>query len=112
MIRHTFNHNGCRLQTESYNTSFVAGSLFIRESLAIAKLYFEILDWDKVRQSAINDNTIQARTTSSLVRITREICFRLSTFNDTELQLLIDASPQEQGFLLWIANCRYSELSG
>ena len=98
------------MQEEKYKTSFVVGSLFIRESLNIASLYLETSDWDKVHEIVIRDNIIQARTVSSLIRINREICFRLKALDKSELKFFINASIQEQGYILWLAICRYYRL--
>jgi hypothetical protein len=57
---------------QTYNMSFTAGGLFLRESVEIAKLYLEIQDWKLVRVRALQQNVIQSRTESSAVRVIRE----------------------------------------
>lgn len=91
---------------DRYSMSFTTGSLFRIESVKLANLYFEIKDWDEVRNSVISDNLLQARTQNTLRRVCREIISRLKTLALNEIELLIQGSSQEQGYLLWIAVCR------
>lgn len=86
--------------------SFTAGGLFHQESVNVAALYLEVRDWNKVRDEVIGRNILQARTITTLKRICREICSRLKTLDSSELQLVVQGSSQEQGYLLWLAVCR------
>lgn len=72
----------------------------------LAKLYLDLQDWDKVRDSALSENLLQIRTLSSAKRVSREIISRLKTLSPNELDLLVHCTAQEQAHLLWIAVCR------
>lgn len=89
-----------------YNMSFTACPLLWQDSIKIATLYRELHDWKAVKSYAQANNSLQARTSSALSRITREICMRLATFSEEELELFIDGEPREQKALLWVALCR------
>ena len=89
-----------------YNMSFTACPLLWQDSIKIATLYRELHDWKAVKSYAQANNSLQARTSSALSRITREICMRLATFSEDELELFIDGEPREQKALLWVALCR------
>ena len=89
-----------------YNMSFTACPLLWQDSIKIATLYRELHDWKAVKSYAQTNNSLQARTSSALSRITREICMRLATFSEEELELFIDGEPREQKALLWVALCR------
>lgn len=89
-----------------YSMSFTTGGLFHQESVTLAALYLEMGDWDVVREKAVSENLLQARTSSSLQRVCREVVSRLETLRAGELELLVDTTPREQGYLLWIAVCR------
>lgn len=91
---------------DRYILSFTTGGLFQNESLNLAMLYLEFGDWDSVRDKAIAENILQARTTNSLNRIFREVVARLKTLNIGELEFLVESSHQEQAYLLWLAVCR------
>lgn len=58
------------------------------------------------------DNLLQARTVSSGVRLSREVVQRLAVLTDDELDLLLDASATERGYLMWAAACRRYKLIG
>lgn len=86
--------------------SFTAGSLFRRESVELATLYLDLDDWSSVRDKVIAENLLQTRTLNTLKRVCREIISRLRTLSPSELAFLVEASHQEQAYLLWIAVCR------
>lgn len=86
--------------------SFTTGGLFRRESVKIATLYLELRDWDAVRDKILSDNLLQTRTVETSKRLCREIISRLKKLSAHELDLLVHATSQEQGYLLWIAVCR------
>ena len=86
--------------------SFTTGGLFQQESLKLAALYLEAGDWKKIREKVISENLLQARTSSSLQRVCREVITRLETLRGAELELLVETASQEQRYLLWIAVCR------
>lgn len=95
------------MNTEKYSMSFTTGGVFHRESVDVAGLYLEKGDWKEVREDVIARNLLQARTTASSKRRSREICFRLKHLNRDELELLIEGDHQEQAYLLWLAICRH-----
>lgn len=86
--------------------SFTTGSLFHRESVNLASLYLEIKDWNAVRDKVISANLLQTRTLNTSKRVCCEIISRLNKLSLNELDFLVKASPQEQGYLLWLSVCR------
>ena len=52
-----------------YNMSFSSGGLFFNESLKVAEVYLEKKDWKIVRDTVLKNNILQARTESSLARL-------------------------------------------
>jgi len=94
------------MKPEKYRMSFTTGGLFRQESLRIAELYANTNDWNEVYKTVLENNVLQARTTSTTKRNYREISVRLQTLTKNELDLLIDGTAQEQGYLLWLAVCR------
>lgn len=97
---------------QAYRLSFTACALLSSYSANAIRLYVNIGDWEKVRQIALADNLVQARTFSSRKRITCELVLRLKMLNVQELDLFINAGPQEQGYMLWLAVCRCYEFVG
>ena len=91
---------------ERYALSFTSGGLLRREAAVLTPLYLEERDWPQVRELAITRNLLQARTSSSSIRLVRETIQRLSVLTDPELILLVDAAPSEQQTLMWAAACR------
>src|SRR5690554_3184855 len=95
-----------------YALSFTSGGLLVREADLLAAVYLRERDWGSVRQVVMERNLLQARTTSSSVRVTRETIQRLSVLDDVELELLADSSLTERCHLMWVAACRRYELIG
>jgi len=95
------------MKKERYSMAFTTGGLFHRESVTLAMLFFELNDWDTVRDQVLSENLLQSRTLNTSKRQCREIISRLKTLVPMELDLLISGSTQEQKYLLWLAVCRH-----
>ena len=95
-----------------YALSFTTGALLAREAALLAPLYIERRDWEQVRDAAVEDNLLQARTYRTGVRLVRETVKRLSALTDDEVELLVEATASERGYLMWAAACRRYELIG
>jgi hypothetical protein len=86
--------------------SFTTGTLLLQESSKLAGLYRELGSWDAVRVLVDSENILQTRTVKSSKSLSKVIISRLKGLAPEELQLLVEGSPQEQRYLLWIAVCR------
>ena len=93
-------------KNEIYSMSFTTGGLFLQEAPRAVELYLDIKDWGKVRKIILENNILQQRTKSSCMRISRELCDRLSQLQDDELKLVAAGDTQDQAALLWLAVCR------
>jgi len=91
---------------DKYTLSFTTGGLFVAESIMVAEFFLSSQDWKLTEQRLIEDNSFQARTASTAVRICREVCSRLKTLDPYELSILTSGSPKDQRQILWIAVCR------
>jgi hypothetical protein len=89
-----------------YNMSFIGGGLLRQESVNVAELYLDLKDWDLVKDKVLSENLLQSRTISSAKRFCQEIISRLSILDEDELEMLIESTAQEQGYILWMAICR------
>ena len=76
----TSNHSHDR-----YALSFTSGGLLVREADVIVADILRSRDWVTVRHAVTEQNLLQARTTSSSVRVTRETIQRLGVFDDSDL---------------------------
>jgi len=94
------------MNSKRYSMAFTTGGLFHRDSVKLAVLYLDLMDWESVRDKVFSENLLQSRTLNSLTRVSREIISRLKTLEADELDLLISGSTQEQKYLLWLAVCR------
>lgn len=93
---------------KEYNITFATGGLLYHETMAVAEAYERLGDWDTVREEVLDNNLLQVRTRSAAVRIYQEASGRLQQLTPDEMELLLDGSPQEQRYLLWLAVTRRS----
>ena len=89
-----------------YKMSFTVGGLFFQEAIIAIELYVKEKNWGKVKEKIIIENLFQARTSSSLERICREVISRLKLLSLKQLQIINEGSRQEQLQMLWIAACK------
>lgn len=94
------------MSNDRYIMSFTTGSLFYHESVKLVGLYLNLGEWNLVHDKVIAENLLQTRTLNTLKRVYREVVSRLKTLNPAELEFLVEASHQEQAYLLWLAICR------
>jgi len=87
-----------------YLMSFTTGGLFYTESLLLLELYTG--DWESVYTQALEENILQTRVESTAKRVLKEILHRLKTLTQEEIDLLLNGSPSEQKYLLWLSVCR------
>jgi hypothetical protein len=89
-----------------YSISFTTSSLRKTVSLKLAKLFLEYSDWNRVREIAFAENTLQQRTDRSRKKLFQELSSRLKCLDLAEIQLLVSANEEEQKQLLWLALAR------
>lgn len=89
-----------------YRLSFTSGGMFLDESAQAIRFYGQLQDWDKVRQALVDEQVISYKTLSSATRLSREIILRLQTFQNNEIEFLLNADLQERRALMWVAICR------
>ncbi|WP_347754764.1 DUF1819 family protein [Agrococcus sp. ProA11] len=98
--------NGSYAAGPRYALNFVSRALLVRETTLLAGLRRPGESWESVRDRAVRENAVQARTHRSGVRLTREAVRRLVVLSDDEVEFLLDAAPRERGYLTWAAACR------
>ncbi|MDD1004357.1 DUF1819 family protein [Pseudomonas sp. TNT2022 ID642] len=91
---------------ERYRLSFTTGGLFLQEAPLVVERYLTLRDWKKTRAQVRAENLLQVRTSAAATRISKELIARLELLDPEELELLVDGSLREQGYLLWAATCR------
>ncbi|MDJ0531185.1 MAG: DUF1819 family protein [Xenococcaceae cyanobacterium MO_207.B15] len=92
--------------TKKYSFSFTTGGLLYQESVRLATLFAEFGNWNHVRNLVVDQNLLQTRTQKASVRLCREICSRLKTLGEKEINLLVDGIVKDKGYILWLALCR------
>lgn len=94
------------MSKSKYYLSFTTGAALIRESIDVAVLKCELIDWKLVKDHVLQNNTFQSRTSSTLKKLYGEVSRRLQQLGDDELNLLATGTEAEQKQLLWLALCR------
>ncbi|BCS97420.1 hypothetical protein DSLASN_30520 [Desulfoluna limicola] len=88
-----------------YSMSFTTAALLKMESRQIASLYLSMGNWGQVRDKAVEQNTIQARSAVSLKRLTRECISRLRLLPDDLISLICHGNSIEENAALWFGVC-------
>jgi hypothetical protein len=88
-----------------YSMSFLIGALFVKETVAIAKILLQCHNWQEVATQVADENLLRQRTVASRTRLLREIRYRLQQFSAKELDFFSHAESTDQRHLLFIAVC-------
>jgi len=91
---------------KDYKLSFTTGGLFYCETLKSIHLFDELQDWGAVKRKLQAENLLQARTSASATRSSRELIQRLQTLTASQLEILRDGTRQDQVQILWLAVCK------
>ena len=91
---------------KKYSFSFATRGLLYQDSVSVATLFVEFGNWNQVRDLVVERNLLQTRTQKASVRLCREICSRLKTLREKEINLLVDGMVKDKGYILWLALCR------
>jgi hypothetical protein len=100
------NEQPIRGRPRKYSMSFTTGSLMYQGSVSLAQLYLDIKNWEEVGKEVSSKNILQVNTSRSSQRLLREIRSRLQGLHNSELNLLVMGSVEEQRHVLWISICR------
>ena len=99
--------------SSTYCLSMSGSAVRRPETLATARIYLDLHDWTKVRQSVVEENLYQLNAESSRKRVAGEIIKRLRTLSDKEIRFLVNSYLDDQSAMLWVAVCRtYQFVSG
>ncbi len=93
-------------ESADYLLSFTAAGLQRVLCVQMAALRLELGDWSKTRDRGLQDNLLQARTTTTARRIWKELEARLAELPEDALRLLAQGTPSQQNQILWLALCR------
>ncbi len=98
------------MTNEAYVLSFTAGGLLYHESITVAETYSKCRQWDETVNQIHKNNLLQSRVKKTTNNKLNEICPRLQTLTEPQLELLINGSRTEQNMLLWLACCKRYKL--
>jgi len=93
------------LMALTYKIGFTRTAL-LTETVAVAQLYANSGDWQRVEAEIASANPFQARAKRSSTIIYGEIQKRLSLLNSEQIQAVADNYPQDVRQLVWICICK------
>jgi hypothetical protein len=94
-----------------YNLGFTAASLRPELARIIAENYLTERNWDVARRRVLSSNALQCRTSSSAVRLERELRQRLKTLTQRQILLLARGTAEDRAATAWLAVCKYIRLA-
>jgi hypothetical protein len=92
--------------SSGYNLSFTAASLRPELARIVAESFLAVGDWDLVKKRVLSTNSLQCRSTSSAIRLERELRQRLETLTRDQMILLVQATAEERAAIAWLAACK------
>jgi hypothetical protein len=92
-----------RRPAERYSLTFTAASLRPELARIVAEAYLECGDWQETRRRVLASNALQARTSSSGVRMEREMRQRIQTLSSDQIEILANGSADSRGAIAWLA---------
>jgi hypothetical protein len=95
-------------QRSRYSFSFMAASLRPELARVVAEIYLDLGDWSLVKDRILASNALQARTTSSAIRMEREMRLRLATLTKNQLELLADGTTEDSVSMAWLAVIKHN----
>lgn len=95
--------------TAPYNLSFTAASLRPELARIVAENFLLDNDWDKTKERILATNALQCRSTSSAIRLERELRQRLITLTAEQLTFLAQAPTEDRAAMAWLATCKHTQ---
>ena len=92
-----------------YNLSFTAASLRPELARLLAESYLDLGNWDGVREQILRSNVLQSRSTSSAIRMERELRQRLQRLTQAEIALLAGINADDRAAMAWLAALKHSQ---
>lgn len=96
-------------QITNYNLTFTAASLRPELARIVAEIHLENGSyWEVTKKKVLADNSLQARTSASAVRMEREFRQRLQRLTPRQLELLTTAPTESRMAVAWLAAMKHS----
>jgi len=86
-----------------YNLSFTAASLRPELARIVAECFLNNGDWDLTTKQILSTNALQCRTSTSGVRLERELRHRLATLTHDQLVILSQANTEDRTAIALLA---------
>jgi hypothetical protein len=94
-----------------YNLSFTAASLRPELARIVAECYLTAGSWDKAKEQILRFNALQCRSTTSAIRLERELRQRLKRLSPAEIALLAGANADDRVAIAWLATLKHTQFA-
>ena len=91
-----------------YNLSFTAASLRPELARIVAECYLKVGSWDLTRDQVLRANALQCRSTSTAIRLERELRRRLVRLTENELAILAGENADDRAAIAWLATLKHT----
>lgn len=86
-----------------YNLSFTAASLRTELARIIACSYLDLGNWTVVKDHVLKSNALQYRSSSSAIRVERELRQRLQRLTHDQIALLVRGNADDRAAITWLS---------
>jgi bacteriophage exclusion system BrxA-like protein len=94
-----------------YNLSFTAASLRPELARIVAECYLKMRSWDLTKDYVLRANALQCRSTSSAIRLERELRRRLERLTEDEMVILAGENADDRAAIAWLATLKHTQLA-
>jgi len=94
-----------------YNLSFTAASLRPELARIVAECYLKTGSWDLTKDHVLITNSLQCRSTSSAIRLERELRRRLEKLTENEMAILAGENADDRAAMAWLATLKHTQLA-
>ena len=96
----------------AYRLSFGSNRLLVSETTQLVSNFLETNNWDETKSFGIEKNVVNYPSPASVERVVHEMCVRLKSLNQTELDFFANADLADRTMLCWLSVCRTYPLVG
>ena len=93
-----------------YNLGFTAASLRPELARIVAEHFLTTGDWPTTKQWVLSTNALQCRSTSSAVRLERELRSRLQSLTAEQVKVMAQATEDDRTAMSWLAAMKHSAM--
>jgi hypothetical protein len=96
-------------EPKPYILSFTAASLRVDLARIMAESFIKLGSWEQTKQFVLATNALQTRSTTTAIRMERELRQRLQTLTQAQIELVAYATLDHRTAMTWLSMLKHSQ---